>query len=91
MALSVIPITPTGEYILYDSESKCAIIAGSQDECFDWKHTIEYAEQQTANRQYFDDLRKERVEILVASGHSTKTAEDFLKKQMPYLYEDIQS
>lgn len=87
MSYSVLQIAPCGEYVLYDGKQQKAILSGSQSEMFDWKHKIEEAEQKRDNKEYFDQLREERLALLVAAGHTQQSAEDFLKKQMPYLYE----
>lgn len=84
--LSVLQLAPNGEYILYDEETKTAILSGTQEEIFEWKNSMEAASQMAANRIYFDQLRKERLELLIASGHSLESAENFLKQNMSYLY-----
>lgn len=87
MSYSVLQLAPCGEYVLYDGKKQKAILSGSQSEMFDWKHNIEEAEQKKANREYFDNLREERLALLVAAGHTQQSAENFLKQNMPYLYE----
>ena len=87
MILSVLNLAPCGEYILYDGEKKEAILMGSQSECENWKNAMEEAETHAANRLYFDQLREERMALLVSAGHTQQSATDFLTKQMPYLYE----
>jgi len=87
MAYSILNLAPCGEYILYCSEQKKAILMGSQSEMEDWKHTIEQMEVAEANREYFDQIREERLAMLISAGHTQQSATDFLTKQMPYLYQ----
>lgn len=88
MALSVLRLAPTAtDHVLYCSEQQKAILAGSEQEMYEWKHTLEEAQQQTENRLYMDQLREERKALLISCGHSEETAVKFLKEQMPYLFQ----
>ncbi|HNU14050.1 MAG TPA: hypothetical protein PKI55_06275 [Chitinophagaceae bacterium] len=87
MALSVLQLAPTSsDHVLYCSDQKKAILCGTQAEMFDWKHKMEEAQQQIENRLYLDRLREDRKELLINCGHSKESATDFLKQQMPYLF-----
>lgn len=85
MALSVLKIGDGDCYCLFSGDT--ALIAGSEDEMYAWKETIERAEQQKDNREYMDNLKKERLAMLIEAGNSPEQAEQFLKKQMPYLFQ----
>lgn len=87
MSYSVLkPFNTTSEAILYCSEEGKAILHGTEDEMYDWKNKLETESQQQANRDYFDNLRKERTEILVSGGCTPEAAETFLRKYMPCLF-----
>jgi hypothetical protein len=88
MSLSVLQLAPNGHHILYDSDQEKAILMGTQEEMFDWKNLMETIDQNISNRLYFDQLREERMALLVNAGHTQQSAENFLKKQMPYLYNE---
>lgn len=89
MSYSILHTYPhSPECILYCSEEKKAILCGSEKELEGWKHHLEETQQQQANRNYFDNLRKERTEILVSGGCTTEAAETFLRKYMPCLFNE---
>tara|TARA_R110000868_G_C10481064_1_gene729289 strand:- start:54 stop:326 length:273 start_codon:yes stop_codon:yes gene_type:complete len=89
MVLSVLHLGPSGEYILYDGDQKKGILMGSETEMYEWKDKMETAEQHKANQEYMNELLNSRRELLISAGHSQQSAEDFLMKQMPYLYEKL--
>lgn len=87
MALSVLQIPPYGPYVLYDSVSGKALLEGNEDELYEWKHLMENAEQQASNRVWMDQLREERLKLLVDCGCTQERAEAFLRDKMPYLFQ----
>ena len=90
MAYSILHLQPHApEAMLYCSIEKKAILWGSDEELAGWKHHLETAQQQAANREYFDNLRKERTEMLVSGGCTEEVAETFLRKYMPYLFNHL--
>lgn len=72
MAYSVLQMTAsqTGDYFLYCSEQKKSILTGTQDEMYDLKHCIEEMEQMEDNRQYLNNLKKQRQALLKNAVHS---------------------
>ncbi len=90
MAYSVLSIAPgTAEKVLYCSIKQKAILSGSEQEMFDWKHTMEDAEQVKENQLYFDELREQRLALLVSCGHSADSATEWMKEHMPYLFKTL--
>ena len=90
MALSVILINPTSSkntHMLYDSESQSSILQGTQEEMFQWKHSMETAQQQVANIEHLNALKEQYLQQLLEGGNTKEQAELFLKKQMPFLYQ----
>lgn len=87
MALSVLTLR-LGEksHGLYDSVQAKFIMAGTQDELYEWKHKIETEEQQAANKDYMDNLLKERTDMLILGGNTPEQATEFLKTYMPFLF-----
>lgn len=87
MALSVLKIR-IGEnsHGLYDSAQQKIIMTGLQEELFEWKHKIESSDQQAANKEYLDNLCKERIDMLVLGGNTPEQATEFLKTYMPFLF-----
>lgn len=89
MALSVLKTGPGfNNFGLYDSTSERFMLAGTQDEMFEWKDRIESREQQQANLEYFVRLRQEWTDLLVKAGNTELEAKQFLQSSMPFLYED---
>lgn len=89
MSLSVIQIGfGLKSHGLYDSTQKKIVLAGLQDEIFQWKNIIEEAQQQKDNEEYMLTLRKERIALLVNAGNTQEEAEQFLKEKMSYLYDN---
>lgn len=87
MALSVIRIGyGENSHGLYCSTAKSIILVGQEDEISHTKNIIEEAQQQADNKEYMDILREERMNLLISGGNSHEDAEQFLKKQMPYLW-----
>jgi len=87
MAYSVLRLSNSGgDHILYDSNRQQAILSGEEQEMYDWKDKLESAEQLADNAAYMNNLRQERLTMLISSGHTEETAEAFLRKEMPYLY-----
>lgn len=74
------------DHILWDSETEKAVMTGSHDEVYTWKHRIEDGQQQKDNRQYMNELRKKYELLLITGGHSQEEATSFLKKSMPFLF-----
>lgn len=87
MALSILRIG-YGEksHCLYESGKEQVLMIGLEDEVTEWKHIIENYEQEQANKEYFDQLRAQRISLLVKAGNSPEQAETFLRAQMPYLF-----
>lgn len=92
MAYSVLRLSNSGgDHILYDSNRQQAILSGEEQEMYDWKDKLESAEQLADNAAYMNNLRQERLTMLISSGHTEETAEAFLRKEMPYLYAEHQT
>lgn len=90
MALSVLLINPQSSkntHMLYDSESQSSILQGTQEEMFQWKHSMETAQQQVANKEHLNALKDQYLQQLLEGGNTKDEAELFLQKQMPFLYE----
>lgn len=87
MALSILRLAPGGNCMLYDSDRQEAILTGNREDLQEWKDKMDECSQMAANRVYFDNLRYERMGLLVAAGHTEESATEFLKKNMSYLYE----
>jgi len=77
MALSV--LRSGNAHGLYDSKKKKMIMVGTENEMYGWKHKIEDAEQQKDNRQYMNQVKKDRILELVQSGYTQEEATTFLK------------
>lgn len=89
MALSVLPLTSDGKACgLYDSTKERFILKGTRKELYAWKDRIERREQHKDNADYRESLRQEWIDLLIKSGNTEEEANNFLKTQMPYLYED---
>lgn len=85
MALSI--LTVGDKHGLYDSKTKNFLMTGEEHEMAGWKHSIENAEQQSDNKEYLNNIKKERSLDLINAGYSQEEATQFLKKAMPFLYE----
>lgn len=87
MALSVLRFAfGSDECYLYDSRLKGLILQGTEEEMYSWKHKMEDAEQKQSNREWLDEVRSERVALLVTGGYTNEQATEFLQKTMPYLF-----
>lgn len=87
MALSILRIG-YGEksHCLYESGTEQVLMVGLEDDLFEWKTFIEEAQQQQMNKEYFDQLRQERIKLLVSAGNTPEQAENFLRTHMKYLF-----
>jgi len=85
MIYSVLPID-SQTHMVFCKETSKAILTGTSQECWDWKEKIDAAEQNQANKEYLQSLKKERTEVLVSAGYTLESAEIHLKKIMPYLF-----
>lgn len=89
MALSIIRVGEGyNKYGLYDSGSQTFLIQGTMDEVFAFKHDVEQRQQAQDNARYAASLRVKWVSLLMQAGNTYEQADQFLKKQMPFLYED---
>lgn len=86
MSLSVLKIG-YGKFCLYDSKKEECILEGDQESMFKWKHIIEEYQQSKSNFEHMAKLKQERLNILISGGNSEDEANNFLKQQMPFLYE----
>lgn len=90
MALSVLTISHEHpkSHILYSSDTETAIMVGTEDAMYAMKHEIEDAEQQADNREHLKKLKEKYLSMITSSGKTIEEANEFLKKQMPFLYEN---
>lgn len=85
MAYSVLTLD-SNNCCLYCSEKQSCILTGTREEMFEWKHKMEDGEQQIDNAEYMQQVKKERLALLISAGNTEEKATTFLKKAMPYLF-----
>lgn len=89
MAYSVLQSTPNkANCFLYDSTTESAILFGTSEEMFFWKSIIEMMEQDADNKEWAENLKSEKIKMLVDDGNTIEQAENFLRKTMPFLYKN---
>lgn len=89
MALSTLKIGHN-RYGLWDSQQKRYVLVEKTSEGASWwKNVIEESQQQQANKEHFERLKTHYIKVLTApgSGNTMEQANEFLKSQMPFLYE----
>jgi len=87
MALSVLTIgTGKNSHGIWDSKTETLLMTGEKREMFDIKHIIERMEQNADNKEHFEKLKEEYIQIMVEGGNTPEAAEGLLKSKMPFLY-----
>jgi len=85
MTLFILKIGDGDSHALYDGKS--IIMTGGIAELYDWKDKMESAEMCVANRLWRENLKSERIAMLVEAGHTEAEATNFLKEKMAFLWD----
>lgn len=87
MAYSVLHTGKDNDCMIWCSKRQSAILHGPEKEMYDFKEFLERGEQVASDDKHFASLKNKYIDLLVAGGHSRKEANEFLVKEMPFLYE----